>query len=120
MTKDCDIENNIDIKENPVQVAEERCSVSQKLIFNLNSSSKSNAERITELKKVEINNTNNVIIAALNKNSLLSKFDTLKVIRQGLFDISIINEIKLDAFFPVAQFCINDFSTPYRLDRTRN
>ena len=26
----------------------------------------------------------------------------------------------LDASFPVNQFCINDFSTPYRLNRNRN
>ena len=30
------------------------------------------------------------------------------------------NETKLDASFPVIQFCINGFSTPYRLDRNRN
>ena len=28
--------------------------------------------------------------------------------------------LPLDASFPVNQFCINDFSTPYRLDRNRN
>ena len=27
---------------------------------------------------------------------------------------------KLDVSFPVAQFCINGFSTPYRLDRNQN
>ena len=56
MTKSCDIERNMDIKENQVKVAKERCSISQKLIFNSKSSSKSNAECITELKKVRINN----------------------------------------------------------------
>ena len=33
----------------------------------------------------------NVIIATLNVNSLVSKFDELKVIGQGIFDILIIN-----------------------------
>ena len=120
MTKGCDIEKNIDIKENPVQVTKERSSISQKLISNSNSSSKSNTECITELKKVRINNIKNVIIATLNVNSLVSKFDELKVIGQGIFDILIINETKLDASFPVNQFFINGFSTPYRLDRNRN
>ena len=120
MTKSCDIEKNIDIKENQVQVTKERCSISQKLISNSNSSSKSNTECITELKKVRINNIKNVIIATLNVNSLVSKFDELKVIGQGIFDILIINETKLDASFPVNQFFINGFSTPYRLDRNRN
>ena len=31
-----------------------------------------------------------------------------------------IKETKLDASFPVNEFCINGFSTPYRLDRNRN
>ena len=39
---------------------------------------------------------------------------------QGIFDILIINETKLEASFPVNQFFINGFSTPYRLDRNRN
>ena len=69
--------------------------------------------------KVRINNIKNVIIATLNVNSLVSKFDELKVIGQGIFDI-LINEAKLDASFPVNQFFINGFSTPYRLDRNRN
>ena len=53
MTKGRDIEKNIDIKENPVQVTKERCSISQKLISYSNSSSKSNTECIAELKKVK-------------------------------------------------------------------
>ena len=32
----------------------------------------------------------------------------------------IINETELDASFPVNQFFINGFSTPYRFDRNRN
>ena len=62
----------------------------------------------------------NVIIETLNVNSLVSKFDELKVIGRGIFDILIINETKLDASFLVNQFLINGFSTPYRLDRNQN
>ena len=58
--------------------------------------------------------------SSLNVNSLVSKFDELKVIGQGIFDILIINETKLDVSFPVNQFSINGFSTPYRLHRNRN
>ena len=39
--------------------------------------------------------------ATSNVNSLDSKFDELKVIAQGIFDILIINKTKLDASFPV-------------------
>ena len=120
MTKSCDIERNIDIKENQVQVTKGRCSISQKRISNSNSSSKSNAECITELKGVRKNNIKNVIIATLNVNSLVSKFDERKVIGQGIFYILILNETKPDAFFPVNQFFINGFPSPYRLDRNRN
>ena len=80
MTKGCDTEKNINIKEDPVQVTKERCSISQRLISNLKSSYKSNTERITELKKVRRNNIKNVIIATLDVNSLVSKFDELKII----------------------------------------
>ena len=54
----------------------------------------------------------NAIITTLNVNCL-------KVIGQGFFDILIINEMNLDASFPVNQFFIKDFSTPYRLDQNR-
>ena len=38
----------------------------------------------------------------------------------GIFDILIITETKLDDTFPLSQFHIDGFSTPYRLDRNRN
>ena len=117
MTKGCNIDKSIDINENPVQVTKERCSISQKMISNSNRSSKSNTECITKLKKVRIKTIKNVIIATLNANSFVSKFHELKVTGQGIFDILIINETKLDASFPVNQFLINGFPTPYRLDR---
>ena len=78
MIQDCDVENNRDIKEGLVQVAKEQCFISQKLIFNSKRSSKSNTQYITELAKVKISNTSNVIIAILNRNSLVLKFDELK------------------------------------------
>ena len=80
MTKDCDTEKNINIKEDPVQVTKERCSISRRLISNLKISNKSYTDRITELKKVRRNNIKNVIIRTLDVNSLVSKFDELKVI----------------------------------------
>ena len=84
MTKGCDIEKNVGIKENPVQVTKERCSISQKLISNSNSSSKSNTECIIEIKIVRINNIKNVIIATLNVKSLVSEFDQLLLDKEFL------------------------------------
>ena len=38
----------------------------------------------------------------------------------GYFDVIIVAETKLDDSFPKAQFCIDGFSIPYRLDRNKN
>ena len=59
----------------------------------------------------------NVIIGNLNINSLSSKFDDLKVLMTGMFDILVIAETKLDDTFPVSQFHIDGFSVQHRLDR---
>ena len=37
-----------------------------------------------------------------------------------VIDISMITETKLDDTFPVSQFEIDGFSTPFRLDRNKN
>ena len=65
--------------------------VLKKVSFNSNSSSKSNTECITKNQKFRINNIKN-IVATLNINSLVSKFDELKVIGQGIFNILIISK----------------------------
>ena len=65
--------------------------VLKKVSFNSNSSSKSNTECITKDQKFRINNIKN-IVATLNINSLVSKFDELKVIGQGIFNILIISK----------------------------
>ena len=38
----------------------------------------------------------------------------------GYFDVIIVTETKLDDSFPKVEFCIDDFSIPYRLDRNKN
>ena len=62
-------------------------------------------------------NLNNIIIGNFNINSLPNKFDDLKLIVTGIFDILVITETKLDNSFPDNQFKIDGFSIPYRLDR---
>ena len=76
------------------------------------------ADSFSKIKKTRIEHINNVIIGNLNINSLPNKFDELKVLVNGMLDILIITETKLDDTFPVSQFHINEFS--YRLDRDRN
>ena len=56
----------------------------------------------------------------ININSLSSKFDDLKVLISGMFDILIITETKVDDTYPISQFHIDGYSMPYRLDRNRN
>ena len=63
---------------------------------------------------------NNVFIGNCNINSLSSKFDDVKVLMTGMFDIVAITETKLGSTFPVLQFHIDAFSITYRLERNKN
>ena len=51
-------------------------------------------------------------------NSIRNKFDALCSIFQQKIDILLVSETKIDDTFPLAQFCVEGYSTPYRLDRT--
>ena len=72
-----------------------------------------------EIKKLGIRNPNKIIIANRNINSLLNKFEQLKDIVMQHIDILVSTETKLDDTFPTAQFLVNGFSEPHRLDKTR-
>ena len=48
------------------------------------------------------------------------KFEQLKDIVIQYIDILVVTETILDDTFPTAQFLVNGFSDPYRLDRNRN
>ena len=71
------------------------------------------------LKDLRVKNRNRIIIGNLNINSIRNKFDALKTIISGNIDILVITETKLDASFETAQFCIDGYNEPYRLDRNR-
>ena len=73
-----------------------------------------------EIKKLRIRNPNKIIIGNLNINSLPNKFEQLKDIVMLHIDIFVLTETRLDDIFPTAQFLVNGFSEPYRLDRNRN
>ena len=55
----------------------------------------------------------------LNINSIVGKFDHLKVLIENNIDILVLTETKIDASFPNAQFRIEGFSAPFRLDRNK-
>ena len=60
------------------------------------------------------------IIAQLNINSIRNKFKFLGKDICASLDILLISETKLDDWFPSAQFLLDGFSKPYRLNRCSN
>ena len=72
-----------------------------------------------KLKNTRLKNSNRLIIAQLNINSLRNKFDSLVRMLHNNPDILLIFESKIDSSFPNAQFQIEDYTT-YRLDTNAN
>ena len=69
------------------------------------------------LKSLRKDNLNKLISAQLNINSIRNKFELLSEQIKGNVDLLMISETKIDDSFPVGQFLIEGFCTPYRLDR---
>ena len=60
---------------------------------------------------------NKVIFADLNINSIRNKFEELISQVKGTVNVLMISETKIDDSFPIANFLIDGFSQPYRIDR---
>ena len=60
---------------------------------------------------------NKLIFAHLNINSIRNKFGELISQVKGTVDVLMISETKIDDSFPIANFLIDGFSQPYRIDR---
>ena len=56
------------------------------------------------------------IFSHLNINSIRNKFENLKEVVSNYVDILVIAETKIDKLFPTAQFIIEEFHKPLRLD----
>ena len=56
------------------------------------------------------------IFSHLNINSIRNKFENLKEVVSNYVDILVIAETKIDKSFPTAQFIIERFHKPLRLD----
>ena len=65
-------------------------------------------------------NPDRLIISHVNVNSLRNKFEFLVPLVKDNIDILMLSETKLNSSFPLAQFSIEGYSEPYRLDRDRN
>ena len=72
------------------------------------------------LQKLRAKNTSSLIRGHVNIDSLRNKFEMLKDWIKDNVDILLISETKLDEFFPICQFQIDGFSTPYRRDKDKN
>ena len=72
-----------------------------------------------KLNKIRSRNMNNVAIGLLNVNSFRNKFDGIRLFIPGNIDAMIIVETKLDDSFPIAQFYIDGYATPFRRDRNK-
>ena len=91
-------------------------SISNKSILNTNTSNEANNEN-NVLKNLRLKNSNKVITGHININSLKHKFELLTEMVPDKVDLLMIYEIKLDSWFPNAQFYMKSYSKPYRLDR---
>ena len=72
------------------------------------------------LQNLRTKNVDRIVIGNLNVNSIVSKFDELKILVKDKVDILILTETKLDESFPAAQFNIEGYKSPYRQDINRN
>ena len=72
------------------------------------------------LRDLRLNHSQQIIIGYLNINSIRNKFDLMKTTLTRDMNILMTNETKLDDSFPVSQFEIDGFSTPFRLDRNKD
>ena len=70
------------------------------------------------LKKLRIKDLNRVIISQININSIINKIELLSEAVLGNMGILMVSETKIDMSFLTSPFVIQDFATPFRLDRT--
>ena len=77
-------------------------------------------QKITDCKStlttIRDDNLNKLIFAHLNINLIRNKFEELISQVKGTVDVLMISETKIDDSFPIANFLIDGFSQPYRID----
>ena len=69
------------------------------------------------LKQFRVKNMGGLLFGHLNVNSIRNKFEAIKLLFEGIFDIIIISETKLDNTFLAEQFYIDGYNIPVRLDK---
>ena len=72
------------------------------------------------MKALHSDNSNKLIFAHININSIRNKFEFLSTQLKENIDVLMVSETKIDNWFLVGNFVIDGFSIPYRLDRDSN
>ena len=121
--QELDKENQTSVTNSIETLNEVNFESEESVLLNQSSLSTLDYEPISDtfekLKNTRLKNPNRLIIAQLNINSLLNKFDSLVPMLHNNLDILSISETKIDSSFPTAQFQIEGYTT-YRLDRNAN
>ena len=76
------------------------------------------ADKLEIVRNIKTKFRNNVLLGYLNINSIRNKIEGLFSFIEDYFDVLCIAETKIDCSFPRAQFYINGYKTPIRLDIT--
>ena len=78
------------------------------------------SDNFVGLKQLRYENSFTIIIGHITINSVRDKFESLFDLANANLDALLISETKADETFLELQFIIEEFSEPYRLDRTVN
>ena len=89
-------------------------------INQLNSTNSEESLKNDTLNEIRKKNSNRIITAHLNINSIRNKFEMLKEVVGTKIDILLISETKLDDTFPLNQFVLEVFTPPYKLDKAKH
>ena len=118
----------IEVQENDVSINTLN-NLEEQNSFNVSGSTNKSVTNSTQgnepsihscLNTLRVENINRIIFAHININSIRNKFEMLSGMVKRNIDILVISETKIDETFPVSQFMIQGFSTPYRYNRTIN
>ena len=78
------------------------------------------SDTLSILRNLKLKNINRLVLGHLNINSLAQEsLTSFKALIKRNIDILVLAETEIDSSFPNAQFRIDGFSIPFRLDRNR-
>ena len=87
---------------------------------HIESEKEKNKSQNINLKSLREENPDRPIFAQININSIRNKFQFLASQVINNVDVLLVSETKLDDSFPTAQFLLDGFLKPYRLDCCSN